>query len=172
MATNIRLVYDRLLFDAELTGTFDGTNYTGLASGGVWDHIISRSAEGEAERAFFMNPHTGQRLIKPCIMLVDGGDSRHRQRPQIPGAYNQVVEVYLFALANTSGKQRVQEMRQRVYELLDHDASGGWIFPSEDGPRVFAELVGRRGVRDSEIFVEAVEDIQRYQLTSRYANIV
>lgn len=171
MAENLELVAAYLRTDAELLGTFDApsNSYTGLARGGIWTKKLKR--EGAKDTAIaFTTLQDGAKMIKPAIVLMDRGDNEHRQSDAIPTAYNQYIWVYYYAPAFDSGKEAIKLMRRRVYELLDFTMSG-WRFETEDGPLARLKLLDRRGRMDSETFKEAVEDYQRFELTSRYADV-
>lgn len=169
MATNQKIIRDRLANDSLLGGTLNGTSWTGLARGGIYDKKIKRSGAGSTPYAFDQT-QAGVLVIKPCIVVLDRGDGPHVQRNSIPSAYTQSIYVYFYASATSSGRDAIAAMRKRTFDLLDEQASG-WIFASEGGPMVFCYYAERLGVRDDEVFPEAVIDYQRYRLTSRYANI-
>jgi hypothetical protein len=174
MTTNLDLIKDRLIADATLLGSLDvtgGNHYSGIAKGGVWTRKLKRLSPGATPQAFADTTDDQTLIIRPSIVLLDRGDKPHRQRAAIPGAYNQSVWIYFYGPATQAGKDAIASMRQRVYELIDHDASG-WTFQTAGGPVAFVQLVDRNGTHDSETFKEAVEDFQRYQVTSRYANLV
>jgi len=168
--TNHEIIAARLEADSILTGSFDVDHYTGIARGGIWTRKLKRNGDGDTPWAFYTSQKG--RKIRPSIVVLDDGDSPHPQRDSIPTAYNQVVRIYFYAPATESGKQAIEDMRARVYALIDHEASGGWVFTSAEGPVVFPRYIDRLGRRDSEVFIEAVEDYQRFVLTSRYANVV
>ena len=170
MAENINIIADYLRSDADLLGSLDGDHYIGYAQGGIWTRRLQRDGDfGLTPEAFYVSDKG--RMIRPSIVVLDRGDVPHRQRQAIPSSYIQTVHVYYYAPATESGKAAIVNMRRRVYELIDHEASGGWVFASEDGPVVFVNLITRFGRRDSETYPEAVEDYQQYALTSRYADI-
>ena len=171
MAENVEIIADYLRADATLLGTFDAlsNSWSGLARGGIWTRKIKRFGAGNTPQAFTAHDDKAS-MIKPSISIRDMGDTRHRQEDAIPTAYNQFIWIYFYAPALASGKEAVKDMRRRVYELLDFTYSG-WRFTTEDGTLARLELVDRRGRHDSETFKEAVEDYQRYQITSRYADI-
>ena len=170
MASNQKIIRDRLANDSILGGTLIGTSWNGLARGGIYDKKIKRDGPGDTPNAFDQSA-AGVLVVKPCIVVLDRGDSPHIQRDSIPSAYQQSIFVYFYASATTDGRAAIAAMRARTFELLDEQASG-WIFASEGGPMVFCYAAERFGVRDDEVFPEAVIDYQRYRLTSRYANLV
>lgn len=168
MASNIETILARLVADSTLLGAPAAEGYAGLAKGGIWDRKIKRNGPGNTPQAFWTADQG--RMIRPCISIRDMGEVLHRQESAIPSAYNQFVWIYYYAPALASGKEAIRDMRRRVYELIDFTYSG-WTFASEDGPVVFPRLLDRRGTHDSETFPEAVEDYQRFELTSRYAHL-
>lgn len=171
MSSNIDQIYDRLHSDTILTGSYLGSSsgWSGLAKGGVWKQPLKRDNSGATPEAFFIGKNG--KAIRPSIVVLDRGDRRHPQYLAIPGAYVGSIIIQFYGLAVQSGKDAVAAMRARVYTLLDFDASG-WTFQTSDGPRAFLHLAERYGIHDSETFTEAVEDYQRYDLTSRYGNLI
>jgi hypothetical protein len=162
VTTNIELIKNYLLSDSVLAGSLNPTTgYSGLAKGGVWDRRLKREKPGNTPTAF--EGEERAYIIRPSVVVRDSGDTPHRQEEAIPTAYNQVVHIYFFAMATQSGKDDIAAMRQRVYQLLDHKASQGWVFTGDDGIVRFMDYAGRVGVHDSEIF--------KYRLTSRHFDI-
>lgn len=170
--SNIDALRDRLLADATLVGTLGLNGYSGILNGGVWTRPLRREPPGATEDAFYTTAMGGKAIRNGVCVIVDRGDREHRQFKAIPGAYVAERSIFIYAGATTTGKEVIAAARKRIYELLDHRASDGWTFVTDDGPIAFVEYAERVGVQNSEEFPEAVFDYCRYRITSRMAELV
>lgn len=172
MASMVDELQARLVADATLVGTLGINGYSGLLNGGVWTRPLRREPPAATEEAFYTASTGGKAMRNGVCVIVDRGDQPHRQESAVPGAYTAVPYVYLYAGATAAGKAAIIAARKRIYVLLDHDASDGWTFETDEGPIAFVEYVDRIGIQNSEEFPEAVFDYCRYRVTSRHASLV
>lgn len=161
--SNIELIRTTLMDDAALVGTLGASGYGGILQGGVWTRALKREPPGNTPEAFYDSDKG--RMIRPSAVLLDRGDTPHRQRAAIPSAYEQTVPIYLYAPATASGKQAMVNARRRIYSLLNDI----WM-TTENGWPGYLMYIDRLGITDSEEFPEAVYDLLRYRLTSRITN--
>lgn len=164
MASNVDMIYARLMADATLVGILSGGNYTGTLSGGVWTRRLKREGAQATSLAFDSNK---AKLIRFTATIVDFGDEDHPQELSIPTAYEQEVRIYIYGLATQTGKERIKVARKRIHSLLND-----WNFVSEDGPIAFVKWSRRSGIADSEEFSEAIFDVCYFEITSRYENAI
>ena len=172
MGSLIEELAARLTADATLVGTLGGNGYSGILNGGVWTRPLRREAPGATLEAFYDASFGGKVMRDGVATIVDRGDVPHAQRRAIPSAYESYPTIYLYAGATSTGKATIIAARKRIFELLDHHASDGWTFVTDDGPLAFVEYVDRIGIQNSEEFPEAVFDQCRYRVTSRVASLV
>lgn len=154
-------IYERLKNDATLTGSLSGGQYTGILKGGVWDRPIKREGPAATTEAFYQSINGAN--LRPCAVVLDGGQTPHFQEESIPHAYNSMPLITLFATASRSGKTALDSAASRIYVLLHN-----WSFVTNEGPVAFVRFADRTGVRDSEEFIGGISCAIRYQVTSRY----
>jgi hypothetical protein len=165
-------VYALISSDPVLVGTQSSPphgEYSGILTGGFWDRPIKRPGDAEAPvspagstpAAFDMDQ--GGR-IRYCGNMIDDGERLHRQEFAIPTATVMTLTFHFYAPAHRTGKQRIRDAKERVYDVLRD-----YRFPTNgaDGPyaRTFFEY--SIGITDSEEFVGALTDYCRYQVVYR-----
>lgn len=168
MAANNVEVANKLAADATLVGVLGVNGYSGILQGGVWTRHIKRAGAGKTSEAFYLSDKG--RLVRPCAVIPDGDDNDHPQADAIPAAYEQFVQITLYAPATASGKAAIHAARRRINALIDFKLSQ-WRFTTDDGTLASLDYVGRQSVRDSEEFLGACYSVLRYNLRSRYADL-
>ena len=98
-------------------------------------------------------------------MISAPGRSRHRQADAIPGAYDGIARVRLYASRSRDGNDRIEQACIRIRQLLE-----GWYFASEEGPMVFVRFEDFVEPYDTEEFIGARSTYCRIGLTGRYGN--
>lgn len=160
MPSIIDTIWTRLSSDSQLVGSYDpNSGYSGYLQGGIWTRPLKREGAGETPEAFST---AAGRQLRVAAVIVDAGETLHSQESAIPTAYTLFLNIWFYAPATATGKDRMRNAQRRVHELLDD-----WTFQTDAGPIAFVSYLSRRGILDSESFPGVVDDYCRYQIITR-----